>query len=466
MTKHWKMIISILVALVAVFTMAYFKAPMFSSSTTTILHTPAQGDKSITDFYKQSRELAKQNSPATTTVTFLATGDMMLGRNVAATIQKNGPTHGPDSLNYPFRKMADILKSTSFNFTNLESPFDPNSKGIIGGHAMVFAAPSNLIADLSDFDFKIVDLANNHALDQGLKGLTFTKKALDATGIAHTGAGNNLEEAWQPAIVNANGIKICFIGASYSSVNDGGKTTNNYVARIEDLEHLKSAIRNSQLSCNFTVVTMHAGTEYTRTPNQDQTTFAHAAIDLGADIVIGGHSHWMQTIERYAPTCPSPINGEGAPSSSDLSAEASAEAEGREGLKCGDPKYIFYSLGNFIFDQSWSQETKEGLTLKITISKKLCHPDRPSAAEGAEGSLNDGQILNLSDSSSSDAVGLGMTNSGVCADDLQGARQNAHLDSAELIPVIIENSQPRPATIDEAKKILDKIGQKTTLIKP
>ena len=84
---------------------------------------------------------------------------------------------------------------------------------------------------------------------------------------------------------------------------------------------------------------MHAGTEYTRTPMPQQITFAHAAIDDGADIVIGAHPHWVQTIEKYK------------------------------------GKYIFYSLGNFIFDQAWSQETMEGLTLKITVSKTTCHPD-------------------------------------------------------------------------------------------
>jgi poly-gamma-glutamate synthesis protein (capsule biosynthesis protein) len=90
--------------------------------------------------------------------------------------------------------------------------------------------------------------------------------------------------------------------------------------------------------------------------------------------------------------------------------------EGQEMLNCPNPKYIFYSLGNFIFDQMWSQDTREGLAIKIQISKPK--------------SLNQ----------------------------LQGTHQSAKLDSVELIPIIIDNySTPRPATAEETKNILKKI---------
>src|SRR5205085_3891867 len=132
-----------------------------------------------------------------------------------------------------------------------------------------------------------------------LKGLSFTISGLEINGVKHEGTGNNLDQAWQPAIVESNGLKTCFVGASYSSVNDSGKTTNNYVARIEDLDRLKTATAYSKSKCDFTVVTMHAGVEYTRIPNNAQSAFAHAAIDYGADVVIGAHPHWIQTIEHY-----------------------------------------------------------------------------------------------------------------------------------------------------------------------
>lgn len=386
-------IIIILLTLIAAATIVRYQFPALFGSRTFITKFTDSSDGSLQSYLNLAQSLNPRGSVATTSATFLAGGDIMLSRNVAAAIQKS------NDVDLPFRNIADILKSTDFNFANLESPVAPFAKNqIIGGHSLLFGAPAGYIKGLADFNFKILNLANNHALDQGLLGIKATRSALDNLNIKYEGAGDNLDQAWQPAIVEANGIKIGFIGASYASVNDSGKTTNNYVARIGDLENLKSSIQNLKSKSDFIVVTMHAGTEYTKTPNAAQTAFAHAAIDDGADMIIGSHPHWVQTIEEY------------------------------------NDKYIFYSLGNFIFDQDWSQETKEGLTLKITLSKSGgTNPQAPGAAS------------------------LG---------DLQGSRIPAKLESVELIPIIINSSQPRPATADEGKKVLKKINQNMNILYP
>jgi hypothetical protein len=390
--KHWKLIIPLLIVLaVALGLLQRSGNPYFGQNRRTTINNQPAGQDEFKYFYDKSRELSQQDNNHTT-ASFLAVGDIMLSRNVAAKIQSS------KNIDLPFSRMADILKGVDFSFGNLESPITA-SGGIIGGHAMIFSAPQEYAKGLSDYKFKALNLANNHALDQGTAGLTSTIKYLDDKNIQHVGAGKNLNDAWQPAVAEANGIKICFVGASYASVNNNGKTTNDYVARIEDMDNLKTAIASAKLQCDFTIATMHAGAEYTRTPNQAQTNFAHAAIDDGADLVIGGHPHWTQTMEKY------------------------------------QGKYIFYSLGNFIFDQEWSQDTKEGLALKIQISKN--------------------QVPNQT---ASGAASL---------DDLQGSRTPAKLESVELIPVIVENySTPRPANADETKRILDKIGVTNNLITP
>lgn len=303
-------------------------------------------------------------------ISFLAVGDISLSRNVAAQIIKyNNPL-------LPFKNIANLLKSTDFNFANLESPFSGgNYFGKTG--SLVFNAPLNNIKGLAEYNFKILNLANNHALDQGLKGLEYTRNYLIKNNIQFVGTGNNLTEAWQPALVEVNRIKIAFIGASYSSINDNAKTTNNYVARIEDLNMLKNAIAQAKKTSDFIVVAMHAGTEYTYKPNEKQINFAHAAIEVGADMVIGHHPHWIQSIEQY------------------------------------QGKYIFYSLGNFIFDQMWSQETKEGLVLKITLEKN----------------------------------------------------STTELSQIELIPIIVENySTPRLVNEKESATILNHIGIKEKIL--
>ena len=130
---------------------------------------------------------------------------------------------------------------------------------------------------------------------------------------------------------------------------------------------------------------MHAGIEYTRRPNRSQIEFAHRAIDAGADLVIGTHPHWIQTLEKY---------------------------HGRN---------IFYSLGNFIFDQR-KTNTREGLVLRITVS-------RPQSE--------------------------------------QAPSMRAEFDQIELIPVVIEHiGIPRKASQAESTAILKKIGITDVLIMP
>lgn len=418
MNKYYKIILGVLFALAILLGLLQREENPYVKESTKNYELNSEAGKELYNYVKSAEDLAHKSKPETKQeVTFLAVGDIMLSRNVAGTIEKaNDPL-------LPFSNFKEFLNSTDFNFGNLESPISGSNKFSNTG-SLVFNVPTAYTEGLRKYNFQILNLANNHALDQGEKGLFHTLDFLKQKNIKTTGAGKTLNQAWQPAIVEKNGIKLCFIGASYASINDNGKTINNYVARIQDIDNLKFQISNSKIICDFIVVTMHAGQEYTTKPNQAQIDFAHAAIDFGADMVIGAHPHWVQTIERYCPASypnpTSPLHGE-EPASIPL-----PSGEGlREGTEtCANPKLIFYSLGNFIFDQMWSQETREGLALKVEISK----------------------IKNQNE--------------------LQGPKVPAVLESVELIPVIIDNySTPRPANEEETKKILKKIGETKTILK-
>lgn len=318
-----------------------------------------------------------------TKVTFLAVGDMMMSRGVNSVIARtNDPLR-------PFSGLVELLDSTDFNFGNLESPISGSDKPG-PPHSLVFNTPIRNVEGLKRYKFKVLNLANNHALDQRAAGLENTRKVLAENEITYLGVGADLSEAWKPKIITVNGLKLGFLGASYASVNDGGVARNNLVARIEDTEYLKNSLESLKKDADFIVVTMHAGVEYVRQPHQPQIDFAHAAIDYGADLVIGAHPHWIQIIEKYK------------------------------------DKYIFYSLGNFIFDQEWSQDTKEGLVLKVSL----------------EGQIAINPPLNTSN-----------------------FREKAKLKEIELIPVIIENySTPRLAKEEEKTKILAKISLTDTIL--
>lgn len=308
---------------------------------------------------------------------FLAVGDILLSRGVAQRMRQQ------DDVLLPFRSLANLLNSTDFNFGNLESPV--SGKDEIKGRGLVFNTASDDLAGLRTYNFKILNLANNHSLDQRAAGLEHTRRALAEAGIDYLGVGDTKTEAWKPRIVTVNGIRIGFLGASYASINDGGVVRNEYVARIEDLTELKAALAKLKSESDFVVVTMHAGIEFKRYPHSSQIDFARAAVDFGADLVIGAHPHWIQTIDQY---------------------------RGR---------YIFYSLGNFVFDAN-HEDTSQGLAVKVVLRKQKFRAPHILQAAGAE------------------------------------------LERIELIPVVIEQYRPRPATEQETQLILKKIGISTSVI--
>ena len=384
MKKYYRIIIPILfvLALALGFIQNRQDKTFSFGQTNRITYFKNPSSDSLEGYYNKSQEIVKKADNNKRTLSFLAVGDIMLSRSVALAIEKSTDPE------LPFTNTSNLLKQTDFNFGNLESPISGNDFYNKTG-SLVFNAPQKYAKKLLNYNFLALNLANNHSLDQGEEGLQYTINFLDKLNIKHTGTGTTLNEAWQPAIVEKNGLRIAFLGASYASTNDGGKINNQFVARIEDTENLKHEIEILKKQVDFIVVTMHAGTEYTKIPNSSQTHFARQAIDLGADMVIGAHPHWVQTIEHYK------------------------------------GKYIFYSLGNFIFDQEWSRETKEGLTIKVQISQM----------------------------------------GGNSQNNLQGQKTQTHLDSIELIPVIIENySTPRLATPEESTTILKKIGEKNTIL--
>jgi poly-gamma-glutamate synthesis protein (capsule biosynthesis protein) len=276
------------------------------------------------------------------TARFVAVGDIMLSRNVAAVAKASGDPY------LPFRGVADLLDSSDFNFGNLESPFAPPAPdagsasaaglsgsdwdGVIGGKSLVFGAPNKSLRALTLFNFRVLSMANNHALDQAEAGLLHTIDRLAANGIRVVGAGANLEDAWRAQVVERQGRKIAFLAVSYASLNYGTDERNEYVARIEDLDRLRLQVRALKRQADFVVVAMHAGNEYTSQPTEAQVKFARAAIDAGAGLVAGSHPHWLQRCERY-----------------------------KGGL-------IFYSLGNFVFDLDSSPEVRVGAAVKVHIA--------------------------------------------------------------------------------------------------
>ena len=275
----------------------------------------------------QDINIKKEKLEIENPVTMIAVGDIMLSRNVASKIKKYNDS------DYPFLKLKEVLKSSDFNFANLESPITTGPEIQTG--QMIFHANPGIEKNLKENNFLVLSLANNHIPNFGDIGIKNTIELLKSQRIQYSGAGANETDAYAPAYLEKNGIRFAFLSYNDSDVvplsYKAGATS--YGTAFMNIEKLQENIKTAKQNSDFVIISMHSGTEYVNDPNISQTEFAHSAIDNGADLVLGHHPHVVQTLEKYK------------------------------------NKYIFYSLGNFIFDQMWSQDTKNGLLVKFYISK-------------------------------------------------------------------------------------------------
>ena len=274
----------------------------------------------------ESPELDELEGSSLDNVVIVAVGDVMLSRYVGERIRSKGDPRAP------FLRTAEILEEADVTFCNLESPFYDEGSPI--EDAMIFRADPETIEGLKYAGFDIVSLANNHFGDQGVAGMSFTFSHLNKNGIEFTGAGENEVKAREPRIIERNGVKFAFLG--YTDIESGIR--EDYVATSEKpgvallaKESLMQDIRRAKKQAHVVIVSMHWGTEYEESPTKRQRMFAHLAVDSGALLVLGHHPHVIQPLEEY---------------------------------KGG---YIFYSLGNFVFDQMQSEKTRTGLIARISF---------------------------------------------------------------------------------------------------
>ena len=215
--------------------------------------------------------------------------------------------------------VRDLLNKPDITVGNLEGPFTtyPSITASLKNKDLVFTFDPTLAPKLGDVGFDVLGLANNHAYNFGKEGMQMTKKYLTDAGIVFYGDPNNEDEI--STIIERKGIKIGFIGFhEFSYMN---------------FDHVLSEIDRLRPLVDFLVVSPHWGVEYQKEPTKLMQTLAHKWIDHGADAIIGAHPHIIGNTEEYK------------------------------------GKKVFYSLGNFIFDQYFSKETSEGLTVKIVLEK-------------------------------------------------------------------------------------------------
>jgi Bacterial capsule synthesis protein PGA_cap len=225
--------------------------------------------------------------------------------------------------------VRDLISGADIAMANFENPA-PN-RFTWHTSKTVFTADPTLIDGLADAGIDYVSIANNHIGDAGDAGILQTIANLKKRGLKSSGAGKDLAAARKPGILDANGTRVAIL--AYDAIAPGYHAAKGEPGSSKlTLSNVKAGVKAARKSgADVVIVFPHWGVEYRYSPFANQQRLAHQILDAGADMIIGNHAHYAAAMEVYK----------------------------------GKP--IWYALGNFVFDQTWSEPTMEGITLELTF---------------------------------------------------------------------------------------------------
>ena len=233
-----------------------------------------------------------------------ATGDVLLARFI------NSKAVTTNDYLFSYKPTKELLSAPQLTVINLETPILADCP--LSNTGTVFCGSDKHIDGLLYAGVDLVNLANNHSFDFGSSGFEQTKSLLQEKNLS-------IVYPSHPATFNINNQRFVFL--SYNDIPDRTPGGNKAIDPVKLADDIKSVRKDADI----VVVLFHWGIEYTTSVSARQVFLAHAAIDAGADLILGNHPHWVQPLEFY------------------------------------NDKLIVYSHGNFIFDQYWSLPTRFGV---------------------------------------------------------------------------------------------------------
>lgn len=256
---------------------------------------------------------------------FTFVGDVMNAGRVATVVEEQG-------YDYPYEHVRERFNRDDVTIANLETPL---TTGGVPVTDMPFVYKSNpkMAKAMKKAGIDVVNVANNHILDQGEEGMFDTFAALNEAEISYMGAGKNSTDAYSPAIMEKKGVKIAIFGFSrfipktswVAGSKPGVAATYDSTRAVQEITKVRDKV-------DLIIVVPHWGVEKEDQPVEHQKQLAKAYIDAGADLIVGGHPHVLQGIESYK------------------------------------DKWIIYSMGNFIFTRATEPKTWETMMLEAEYS--------------------------------------------------------------------------------------------------
>lgn len=241
---------------------------------------------------------------------------------------------------YVFSDVQKYLQVADITVGNLETTFAGKERGY--SNFPTFNTPEQLAYNLKTLGIDVLSTANNHSLDKGYKGLVSTLNFLDDAGIAHTGTYSSEEDQNKILIQNVKGISIAFLSFTYGTNGIPVPSGKDYCINLIDEELILKQINIAkEQSPDIICVFMHWGIEYEQKQNKTQEKLAKLLFENGVDIILGGHPHVVQPMEKRQ-----------------IELEDGTTKDG----------FVIYSLGNFISGQK-DLDTKSSAILNLTITK-------------------------------------------------------------------------------------------------
>ncbi|MED3786195.1 CapA family protein [Peribacillus frigoritolerans] len=285
----------------------------------------------ITTWMGRAEEVKTVATKSDQPLTMTMVGDVMMGRYVEEVTEKHG-------YEYLFRYMKPYFTNSDYVSGNYEHTALKEEVSNYKGADTPIRLNSNTsgVEAVKDAGFSVVSLANNHMMDYEEQGLLDTIDEFKSADMHYVGVGSNTAEAKNSIdYADVNGVRVATLGFTdvygkdaVSKSNKAGLLNSNPDLLFEMIGKASDA---KQGNADLVVVNMHWGQEYSTSTTDRQKDLAKAIIDAGADIIIGHHPHVLQSFDVY-----------------------------KDGI-------IFYSLGNFIFDQGWTR-TKDSAIVQYHLA--------------------------------------------------------------------------------------------------
>ncbi|TWS99294.1 CapA family protein [Streptococcus cuniculipharyngis] len=272
------------------------------------------------------------------TARIVANGDILLHDVLYTSARQADGSYQFDDY---FKYVKDWIAGADLALGDFEGTISPDYP--LAGYPL-FNAPPEIAKTMQKTGYDVVDLAHNHILDSQLSGALDTVKTFERLGLDTIGVYKKDRDKEGILIKEVNGIKIAILGYSYGyNGMEANLTEEQYQAHLSDLDEakMKAEIQEAEKTADVTVIMPQMGEEYALEPTAEQRRLYRKMVDWGADVVFGGHPHVVEPAETLE--------------------------------KDGEKKFIIYSMGNFISNQTYerleNKWTERGVLMDVTFEK-------------------------------------------------------------------------------------------------